>query len=181
MSLFLVTSLQIFCRVNFSNLVNLSLSRMTKEFDTSTIFWTSSSIDVTIHRFSSITSIEKITFLFENSFMFWIIVNKFLTNIIKSIFSSKIHISSRVWYLIVNITSFSSNLAQIWLESLSIYSRLVLSFKNRLVLSSKNLSFTSRLVIISFSSRLVLSSMNYFILVSSRLEFKESFSRFSLC
>ena len=50
-------------------------------------------------------------FLFENSFMFWIIVNKLLTNIIKSIFSSKIHISSRVWSLIVNVTIFSSNLA----------------------------------------------------------------------
>ena len=49
-------------------------------------------------------------FLFENSFMFWIIVNKLLTNIIKSISSSKTHISSRVWFLIVNVTIFSSNL-----------------------------------------------------------------------
>ena len=52
-------------------------------------------------------------FLFENSFMFWIIVNKLLTNIIKSISSSKTHISSRVWFLIVNVTIFSSNFAQI--------------------------------------------------------------------
>ena len=189
MSLFSVTSSRLLCRVKFSSLANFSLSRMTKEFDTSIIFWTSSVINVIIHRFSSITSIEKITFLFENSSIFWIMINKLFTNIITSAFSSKTRISSLVWSLLVNVTIFSSNLTQIWSKfnlsfSLNLFSSR-LKFKNRssrfnesLVLVSSrskfneslvsprlefriNLSFLSRLVIISFLSCLVLNLMNH--------------------
>ena len=79
-------------------------------------------IDVITHFCSSITSIEKITFLLESLSIFWIIVSKRSMNIISSILSSKNHMYCRVWCLNVNVKNFKFNLhrlnsAQIWLRS----------------------------------------------------------------
>jgi len=79
-------------------------------------------INVIIHLCSSITSIEKITFLLKSLFIFWIIMSKHSMNIISSTLSSKNHIYYHVWYLNVNVKNFKFNLhhldsAQIWLRS----------------------------------------------------------------
>ena len=79
-------------------------------------------IDAIIHFCSSIILIEKITFLLENLFIFWIIVSKHSMNIILSILSSKNHMYCYVWCLNVNVKNFKFNLhclnsAQIWLRS----------------------------------------------------------------
>ncbi len=79
-------------------------------------------INVIIHFCSSITSIEKITSLFESLFIFWIIVSKHSMNIISSILLSKNHIYCHVWYFNVNVKNFKFNLhhlnlSQIWLKS----------------------------------------------------------------
>ncbi len=79
-------------------------------------------IDTITHFCSSITSIEKITFLLESFSIFWIIVSKRLMNIISSTLSSKNHMYCRVWCLNVNVKNSKFNLhclnsAQIWLRS----------------------------------------------------------------
>ena len=79
-------------------------------------------INAIIHFCSSITLIEKITFLLESFSIFWIIVSKRSMNIISSILSSKNHMYCRVWCLNVNVKNFKFNLhhlnsAQIWLRS----------------------------------------------------------------
>jgi hypothetical protein len=79
-------------------------------------------IDAIIHLCSSITSIEKIIFLLESLFIFWIIMSKHLMNIISSILSSRNHMYCRVQCLNVNVKNFKFNLhhfnsAQIWLRS----------------------------------------------------------------
>jgi len=79
-------------------------------------------INVITHLCSSITSIEKIIFLLESLFIFWIIMSKRLMNIILSILSLKNHMYCRVWYLNVNVKNIKFNLhhfnsAQIWFRS----------------------------------------------------------------
>ena len=79
-------------------------------------------IDVIIHLCLSITSIEKITSLLKNLFIFWIIVSKHSMNIISSTLSSKNHMYYHVWCLNINVKNFKFNLhhlnsAQIWLRS----------------------------------------------------------------
>ena len=79
-------------------------------------------IDTIIHLCSSITSIEKITFLLESLFIFWIIVSKRSMNIISLILSLKNHMYCRVWCLNVNVKNSKFNLhhlnsALIWLKS----------------------------------------------------------------
>jgi len=78
-------------------------------------------IDAIIHLCSSITLIEKITFLLESLSIFWIIVSKYSMNIISSILLLKNHMYCYVWYLNVNVKNFKFNLhcfnsAQIWLR-----------------------------------------------------------------
>ena len=79
-------------------------------------------IDAIIHLCSSITSIEKIIFLLESLFIFWIIVSKRSMNIISSTLSLKNHMYCHVWFLNVNVKNFKFNLhhfnsTQIWLRS----------------------------------------------------------------
>ena len=79
-------------------------------------------INVITHLCLSITSIEKIIFLLESLFIFWIIMSKRLMNIILSILSLKNHMYCCVWYFNVNVKNIKFNLhhfnsAQIWFRS----------------------------------------------------------------
>ena len=79
-------------------------------------------INIITHFCSSIMLIEKITFLLESLFIFWIIVSKCSINIILSILLLKNHMYCHVWCFNVNIKNFKFNLhhfnsAQIWLRS----------------------------------------------------------------
>ncbi len=79
-------------------------------------------INIITHFCSSIMLIEKITFLLESLFIFWIIVSKCSMNIILSILLLKNHMYCHVWCFNVNIKNFKFNLhhfnsAQIWLRS----------------------------------------------------------------
>ncbi len=67
-------------------------------------------------------TIEKITFLLESLFIFWIIMSKRSMNIILLTLSSKNYMYCHVWCLNVNVKNFKFNLhyfnsAQIWLRS----------------------------------------------------------------